>query len=59
MKTFKVVDHGCFDSKRVDYPDYAQKIGQAVSQDSNSLGFLVDGTGIGIGIAANKIKVEH
>ena len=59
MKLYKVVDHGCSNSKdSVDYPVYSLKVANAVVKDPNSLGILVCGTGIGMGIAANKVQVK-
>ncbi|MGC8529258.1 MAG: ribose 5-phosphate isomerase B [Leptospirillia bacterium] len=40
----------------VDYPDYARKVGEAVIASPGSYGVLVCGTGIGMSIAANKIR---
>jgi ribose 5-phosphate isomerase B len=39
----------------VDYPDFAQKVGEAVASGEAEQGILVCGSGIGIAIAANKI----
>jgi ribose 5-phosphate isomerase B len=39
----------------VDYPDFAQRVGQAVVNGEAERGILVCGTGIGVSIAANKI----
>lgn len=39
-----------------DYPDYAFKVAKAVSKHKDSKGILVCGTGIGMGIAANKVR---
>lgn len=50
-----IEDMGCFDSSSVDYPDYAEAVCKKVL-DTNSTGILICGTGIGISIAANKIK---
>lgn len=52
----QVEDHGTGSSASVDYPEYAAAVGQAVQNGSADLGILVCGTGVGIGIAANKIK---
>lgn len=52
----EVVDLGPGDAERVDYPDYGAKVGQAVAGDPGSLGLLCCGSGIGIGIAANKVS---
>ena len=40
----------------VDYPEYAEKVGTAVVADKGSLGILICGTGIGMSLAANKVK---
>jgi len=40
----------------VDYPDIAQKVGKAVASGNFDQGILICNTGIGISIAANKIK---
>lgn len=39
-----------------DYPDFAFDIAKKVIKNENSLGILICGNGIGIGIAANKVK---
>ena len=43
-------------TKSVDYPDYAKKVAEETAKDPNSIGILVCGTGIGMSIAANKVK---
>jgi ribose 5-phosphate isomerase B len=49
-------DFGCYSTEPVDYPDIAQKVGQAVASGSFDEGILICNTGIGMCIAANKIK---
>ena len=49
-------DFGCYDENSVDYPDIAEKVGKAVASGEFENGILICGTGIGISIAANKIK---
>lgn len=49
-------DFGCYDENSVDYPDIAKAVGTAVVNGEYEKGVLVCGTGIGISIAANKIK---
>lgn len=49
-------DFGCHDTKPVDYPDYALKVGKAIVNNEYQLGILICGTGIGMSIAANKIE---
>jgi len=50
------VDMGTTSTDSVDYPDYAQKVGEAVSKGDFDQGLLVCGSGTGMAIAANKIK---
>jgi ribose 5-phosphate isomerase B len=47
-------DLGPADASSVDYPDYAQKVAEAVVSGKAELGVLVCGTGIGMAISANK-----
>src|SRR5690242_12055925 len=53
---FEVEDLGPFSGESVDYPDYARRVGEAVAAGRARLGLLVCGTGIGMSIAANKVK---
>ena len=52
----EIVDLGPDNADRVDYPDFAKKCAEAVVADEGSFGILICGTGIGISIAANKVK---
>ena len=49
-------DFGCYDENSVDYPDIAEKVCNVINSGDADKGILVCGTGIGISIAANKIK---
>jgi ribose 5-phosphate isomerase B len=49
-------DFGAFSAEPVDYPDVARKVGQAVAAGRFDYGILICGTGIGMSIAANKVK---
>jgi ribose 5-phosphate isomerase B len=49
-------DFGCNDGAAVDYPDIARKVAEAVAGGSFRFGILVCSTGIGMSIAANKVK---
>jgi ribose 5-phosphate isomerase B len=49
-------DFGCYSTDPVDYPDIAQKVGEAVASGNFDQGILICDTGIGMCIAANKIK---
>ena len=55
-KGIEVEDLGPFSKERVDYPDYAKKCAEAVRDNKGSFGILICGTGIGMSIAANKVK---
>ncbi len=55
-KGYQVKDFGCFSQESVDYPDYAKMVAEAVSRGECEAGVLMCGTGIGISIAANKVK---
>lgn len=49
-------DFGCNSTEAVDYPEYAKAVAEAVVSGEADKGILICGTGIGISIAANKIK---
>ncbi|WP_394924404.1 ribose 5-phosphate isomerase B [uncultured Robinsoniella sp.] len=49
-------DFGCDSEAAVDYPVYARAVANAVVNGECDNGILICGTGIGISIAANKIK---
>lgn len=49
-------DFGCYSVDSVDYPVYAHKVATAVASGEAELGILCCGTGIGISMAANKVK---
>lgn len=49
-------DFGTYDAESVDYPDIAQKVSEGVVKGHFSLGILICSTGIGMSIAANKVK---
>ena len=49
-------DLGPLKQSRVDYPDYAAKLAEAVSKAPDTRGILICGSGIGMCIAANKFK---
>jgi ribose 5-phosphate isomerase B len=52
----ETIDYGTFDKNPADYPEKAEKVAKAVAKEKKSLGILICGTGIGMSIAANKIK---
>lgn len=49
-------DFGCSSTESVDYPIYGKKVAEAVARGEFEKGILICGTGIGISIAANKVK---
>ncbi len=49
-------DFGCYTTDPVDYPDIAKKVADAVAKGSFECGILICSTGIGMSIAANKVK---
>jgi ribose 5-phosphate isomerase B len=52
----EVIDAGCASAETADYPDYAIAVGEMVARGAAERGILVCGTGIGMSIAANKVK---
>lgn len=53
---FEVQDFGIYENKSVDYPDITVKVADSVATKENELGILICGTGIGMSLAANKVK---
>ncbi len=53
---FEVTDFGIYEQVSVDYPEIALKVANSVAKGENELGILVCGTGIGMSLAANKVK---
>ena len=49
-------DYGCFNEEACDYPVYGKKVANAVASGECDKGIIICGTGIGISIAANKVK---
>jgi ribose 5-phosphate isomerase B len=52
----EVIDVGTFSEESCDFPDYAQLVCQEVLKNEENRGILFCGSGIGVSIAANKIK---
>lgn len=49
-------DFGCYGKESCDYPDFGRKAAEAVADGSCDKGIVICTTGIGISIAANKVK---
>jgi ribose 5-phosphate isomerase B len=56
FKDIETEDVGTFDAESVDYPDIAEKVCGKITKGEADRGIVLCGTGIGISIAANKIK---
>ena len=52
---YEVKDFGTYSTDSCDYPDYGLQVAEAVAAKEYEFGILICGTGIGIGIAANKV----
>lgn len=56
-KGYDVLDLGCDNGEvSVDYPNYGKLCGETVAKGDADKGIVICGTGIGISIAANKVK---
>lgn len=55
-KGYEVKDFGTYSTDSCDYPDFAKKVAGAVAIGEAEYGILICGTGIGMSIAANKVK---
>lgn len=53
---YTVVDYGPNSKEKVDYPEYALKLGNALMQKKIDYGIAICGTGIGMSIMLNKMK---
>jgi len=55
-QSYEIVNLGADVDSSTDYPKYAFEVGKMISEDPNAIGILICGTGIGMSIAANKVK---
>ncbi|MDC3185498.1 ribose 5-phosphate isomerase B [Candidatus Pelagibacter sp.] len=55
-KKFKLNDLGPMNDNSVDYPDLALKLSKKISKSKNLFGILICGSGMGMAMAANKVK---
>ena len=58
-KGHEVVDYGTYTTDSCDYPVYGEKVARAVVAGEVEKGILICGTGLGISLAANKVKGIH
>jgi ribose 5-phosphate isomerase B len=56
QRGYEVLDVGTHDTSPVDYPDYAEAVGQAVLDGRAERGIVVCGSGVGASVAANKLR---
>ncbi len=56
QKGYEVIDLGTNSEEPVDYPDFAEAVGLAVSSGKADIGVVLCGSGVGASVAANKIK---
>ena len=55
-KGYTIINVGCDDNNSTDYPIFAKKVCDKIINKEADMGILICGTGIGMSIAANKIK---
>ena len=56
QKGYEVLNLGTDSSESCDYPVYGERVGRAVASGEAELGIAICGTGVGISLAANKVK---
>lgn len=56
QKGFEVIDEGSYNNEPANYAQYALKVAKKVQKNNSSLGIVICGSGIGVNIAANKVR---
>jgi len=52
----QIIDYGTYSDESVDYPEFGQKVANSINNKKADFGIVLCGSGIGISIAANKVK---
>ncbi len=55
-KGYEIINFGTDTTQAVDYPDYGERLGNAVRDHEVDLGVAICGTGVGISLACNKVR---
>jgi ribose 5-phosphate isomerase B len=55
-KGYQISDAGTHNEERTDYPHYGKVVAEMVVKQEADLGILICGTGVGISLAANKVR---
>jgi len=55
-KGIEVIDLGTHSEQSVDYPDFAQAVGESIQKGNSDRGILICGSGVGACVVANKLK---
>lgn len=55
-KGYETIDEGTYSKESCDYPEFARKVANLVAEKKADRGILICGSGIGMSIAANKVK---